>query len=590
MPFFPLAVLLPLVLSLSACSVLPKSNDQDVVQDEEHRLYYNNPKLPREPSTLKARPFPADTLYALLLAEIAGQRQQYDVALHEYLQQAEQTQDSAVAERALRIAQFVGDKKQALQALNLWLEQNPDTPIAHQAAAVLYLETDNIDQALVHLKKVQQLSGQSQYDYLAANAGELSRAQQQQLLDAFLAMQKTDAKNGSLLLAIALMYQHLKDYPNALTQIDNVLSLHPYLLSAGLQKARILVLLGQHQNALLWLAELHKHHPNHKGIQVLNARILLELNRMDDALAAFRELNQQFPEDTSILLSLALLNQETGHIEAARDAFYQLLANGEHTNEAHFYLGRIADDEGDSTAAINHFSQVGAGREFIPAQLRAATLIQQTLGLQATADFFVQQRETYPQFQADLVRIEVEILNEAQRYKAALELLGHALEQEPDNLELLYSRAMTAERAGKLKLMEQDLRTILRHHPDNVDALNALGYTLADRTERWSEALPLIQRAFDLAPNNPAIIDSLGWLYFRMGETEKARPLLEDAFKQIPDHEIAAHLGELLWVTGDKFRAIDIWQQGLKQRPNSSVIHNTLKRLQINLDEFNPAP
>lgn len=586
-----LCCLLVTSLGLSACATSPSTQGaNDVEFDNTASLYYNRPELNETKAPVQYRPIPADTLYALLLAEIAGQRQLYDLALQEYLTQAQKTKDPAITERALRIAQFTGNKEKALQALDLWLNENPSAPLAHQAAAGLQLELGNVHAALAHLQQVQALTGQSQYDYLAASAGELSPAQKQQLLQELEVLSQANPDNNSLLFAVALMQQHLKNYELALDKIEQVLDNNAKLLSAQLQKARLLVLLKRHDQALSWLEDLRTEHPENKSVQVLYARILLELNRLEPAREAFVRLNQNFPEDPAILLSLALINDETGNKTEARSNFYQLLASRTHNNEAHFYLGRLADEEGNSADAILHFSQVGAGREYIPAQLRAAYLINQEHDLAATRDYLAQQREAFPAYEQALIRIEVEFLNEHKDYKTSLTLLNAALKKDPQNPELLYSRAMTAERANKLKIMEQDLRDILTKHPDNVDALNALGYTLADRTERWSEALPFIRRAFELAPNNPAVIDSLGWVYFRLGDLDRARPLLEEAFRLVQDHEIAAHLGELLWITGSKFQAAEVWRKGLKQTPQSEVILKTLQRLHVNLDEYNPAP
>ena len=160
-------------------------------------------------------------------------------------------------------------------------------------------------------------------------------------------------------------------------------------------------------------------------------------------------------------------------------------------------------------------------------------------------------------------------------------LISQALSVAPEDINLLYTRAMLAERLGDLNKLEQDLRTVIRLRPDHAEALNALGYTLADRTDRWAEALPLIERALELTPENPAVIDSLGWIYFRMGNIERARPLLKKAFEMMKDHEIAAHYGELLWLSGDQNEARDIWLQGLEQTPDSEIILRTLQRLDI---------
>ena len=527
------------------------------------------------------RPIPAATLYSLLVAEMAGQRQRFDISLYNYMDQARTTRDPAIAERAARIAQYVGSDTHAIEAVAIWLEEEPENPAAHQAAAQLLMEQGQFSQALEHLEILQDLAGISQFDYLAANAGQLPEEQQQALLAKFQLLSNKYPENASVWYARGIMEQHLRLYPEALLHIDEALKRNPAYLSAALQKARILVLLQRSDDAIDWLEDIHEDYPEHKGIQVLHARILLEQRKMDSARDAFAKLHKNFPEDSAILLSLALLEEELGQREQAREHLYQLLANQSHTDEAHFYLGKIAQEEEDYDTAIEQYAQVSSGREFLAAHLKASYLLNDTQGIDAARSYLNDLRGDFPQHSSELVRIEVDLLSAAGQAEDAMVLISQALSVAPEDINLLYTRAMLAERLGDLNKLEQDLRTVIRLRPDHAEALNALGYTLADRTDRWAEALPLIERALELTPENPAVIDSLGWIYFRMGNIERARPLLKKAFEMMKDHEIAAHYGELLWLSGDQNEARDIWLQGLEQTPDSEIILRTLQRLDI---------
>ncbi len=527
------------------------------------------------------RPIPAATLYSLLVAEMAGQRQRFDISLYNYMDQARTTRDPAIAERAARIAQYVGSDTHAIEAVAIWLEEEPENPAAHQAAAQLLMEQGQFSQALEHLEILQDLAGISQFDYLAANAGQLPEEQQQALLAKFQLLSNKYPENASVWYARGIMEQHLRLYPEALLHIDEALKRNPAYLSAALQKARILVLLQRSDDAIDWLEDIHEDYPEHKGIQVLHARILLEQRKMDSARDAFAKLHKNFPEDSAILLSLALLEEELGQREQAREHLYQLLANQSHTDEAHFYLGKIAQEEEDYDTAIEQYAQVSSGREFLAAHLKASYLLNDTQGIDAARSYLNDLRGDFPQHSSELVRIEVDLLSAAGQPEDAMVLISQALSVAPEDINLLYTRAMLAERLGDLNKLEQDLRTVIRLRPDHAEALNALGYTLADRTDRWAEALPLIERALELTPENPAVIDSLGWIYFRMGNIERARPLLKKAFDMMKDHEIAAHYGELLWLSGDQNEARDIWLQGLEQTPESEIILRTLQRLDI---------
>ncbi|MAD46973.1 MAG: hypothetical protein CMI02_11970 [Oceanospirillaceae bacterium] len=589
---------------LSGCSALrPAADDQPTAttaqaSHTENSVSAEQPETQSRPAvetedsatdearTSRYRPMPAATLYSLLVAEMAGQRQRFDISLYNYMDQARKTRDPDIAARATRIAQYVGSSSLSMEALGIWLDSDPHNPAAHQAAAQLYMEQGRFSAALEHLATLQELAGISQFDYLAANSGHLPQDKQRQLAQELADLQQRYPEDASLWYARAIMAQQLNQLPDAVSLIDRALDINPDYLSAGLQKARILALMEDYDAALDWLAELHEAHPEHKGVQVLSARIWLDKQDMKRALSEFTRLHENYPEDSAILLSLALLEHELGETLLASGHFDQLLARQSHTNEAHFYLGQIAETDGHMQTAIEHYAQVGAGREFLPAQLRAAWLVNDLQGVDAAREYLDSRRAENPDMSTELVRIEAEILSTAGLKDDALQLLSTALSVSPDNVDLLYTRAMLAEQVDNLAMLEQDLRTIIRLQPDHAEALNALGYTLADRTERWSEALPLIRRAMELSPDNPAVIDSLGWIYFRMGDFAQAGPLLAKAFSLMPDHEIAAHYGELLWLTGEQDKALGIWAAGLEQTPGSRIILRTLERLKISTDQL----
>lgn len=565
---------LALLFLLAGCSSL-------ATQQNNPELAANEPAGKPQEVSSKPKPIPVETLYGLLTAEIAGQRQRYDVALVHYMRQAKATKDPIIAERAARIAQFLGQKKYILQTLNLWMEAAPNNPQVYLIAAQVFMDYGDYEQALANLMHLQDLTQQSQYDFLAANAGHLERTAQQALLEQFTQMRQQTPQDASLWLACGLMQQHLGNFPQALSDINHSLKLAPKSLTANLQKARLLTLLGQPAQSIKLLNKLQRAHPEHKGVQVLKARIYLDQKKLPEAKQAFANIQQNFPLDPSIILSLALISEELGEKEDAREYFYQLLAIQEFTNEAHFYLGRMADNDQMHDYAIEQYGQVSSGSEFFPAKLRATVLTKEHYGLEAAQQFLQEQVQEYPQHRVNLLRIEAELLVENKQFQEAQGLLSEALEEKVDNIELLYSRAMVAERNGDLAQLETDLRRILELDPENINALNALGYTFADHHYNLTEALELVQKARELSPDNPAIADSLGWVYFRLGDLEQAEQLLHEAFSKIEDHEIAAHYGELLWLQGNKEQALEVWHKGYQSQPNSPLLEKTFKRLKI---------
>ncbi|SIS43437.1 Tetratricopeptide repeat-containing protein [Thalassolituus maritimus] len=546
-----------------------------------------NSKSPEEPATappekiVEYKAIPANTMYSLLVAEMAGQRQRYDVALFHYLDQARKTRDPNVAERALRIAQYIGAAGFAAEASEIWLEVEPDDPGAVQAAAQVALGRKDFDQSLDLYARFYEMTGVAQFDFYAAALLSNDEVIRSERLGALDALTPTYPESGNLVYGQALLLQSLGQDDAAIQRIDQALKLEPGLLPAAVQKARILARNQRVDEAIDWLDKLLDDHPDNKQIAVLRARMLLQLGDVREARNAFAAINRQYPNDDQIILSLALLEEELENYSEAKPLLRELLNSSDKQSEASYYLGRIAASENDPDLAISYYRQIGDSREFLPAQLAAAQLLNQEQGPDAATSYLQERSAEFPQYAGQLRRLETDILIKAGRQQEAFESVSIALEAEPGDTNLRYTRAMLAERLGNMELLESDLRQIIEQNPEHAEALNALGYSLANKTDRFEEAEPLIERAIALQPDNPAIIDSLGWLYFREGKLNEAGPLLLDAWNRMNDHEIAAHLGEWYWATGDKESAYDIWAKGLELEPESEVIHETLQRLGV---------
>jgi tetratricopeptide (TPR) repeat protein len=539
--------------------------------------------VPPAPESIPSKPFPASTMYSLLVAEVAGQRQQYNVALANYLDQARETQDSGIAQRATRIAQYVGAEQYALEAASIWVNNAPFDPQAHQAMAQQLMKTGDFQLALKHLESVMELAGTSQFEYLVMNAARLPDADKQLLLSQLEKLTNKYPKETQLWMAIGSLHVQLQNFDQALIALDKALELRRDHTPAALAKARVLHNQQRNEEALQLLEDLHDGEPGNKGIGVLRARILIDLKRIADARAAFQHLHQLFPDDISIQLSLGLLHFELLEYDFAIANLTPLTLTAQLKDEAFYYLGRIAEEQQDEARALRNFNQVSGGREYLPAQMKVVNILINTDSLSASRRHLDNQRALRPEYTTELVLIEAELLITEKQYNAAHDLLSSALEVEPDNIKLRYSRALLSEKLDDLELLESDLRHVLSLKPQNAEAMNALGYTLADRTNRLDEAKELIEQAIALAPDNPAIMDSLGWLHYRLGDLYKALELLEKAFASFPDHEVAAHLGEVLWKLERQDEAKEAWRKGLEQNPESEIIEGTLQRLDVQL-------
>jgi tetratricopeptide (TPR) repeat protein len=300
---------------------------------------------------------------------------------------------------------------------------------------------------------------------------------------------------------------------------------------------------------------------------------------MEDAKVQFSSLVQQYPDDDELRFSLALVCLEAKAWDEAAGYLEELIERGAHVDSAHLNLGRIHEERNDPQSALAEYAQVGPGPDFLSAQLRQADILMSNGSAAEASKRLAEARESQPDFAIQLYLIEAETLSNNNQIDRGWQVLNQALKQYPDDLNLLYTRSMMAEKRGDLAQMEKDLRAILKREPENAMALNALGYTLSDRTTRYAEAKELIEKAHSLNPEDPAVLDSLGWVNYRLGNLDEAERLLRQALERFPDHEVAAHLGEVLWAKGEQREARKVWGKALKEQPDSPILRSTLLRL-----------
>ena len=335
------------------------------------------------------------------------------------------------------------------------------------------------------------------------------------------------------------------------------------------------------QHAQQRLGEIVALFPKNQHARLQYARELASTN-LPAAAVQFEELLKQAPEDANIQLALALTYYQQAELDKAKENFLPLLNQKVQANIANYYLGQIANQQNEPLRAITYFTQVGPSKEFLPALARATDLMhkhqQQDQALQLLAGLQLNAEEQYQEGIALLLSDHYKnVGNKPQAERA----LNEGIKQFPRSLPLLYNRAMFYAGEYRVGAAEQDLQTILAIKPDHAEALNTLGYLLADSNLRLPEALGYVERALALEPENPAAIDSLGWVHYRLGNLNKAIGYLRQALQLFPNDEIAAHLGEVLWANGDKQAALDVWQQGLKLNPGSRYIHERLQRFQL---------
>jgi tetratricopeptide (TPR) repeat protein len=540
------------------------------------------PPVPEEESA-KAASISPEAMYKILVAEVALQRGHYDIAIKNYLELGKAQRDPRLLERAARIAVFAHDNAHALQAAKLWVELDPDNIEAREVVTAMYIRTGKYDEAQHQLEALLASTDKDNNENgFMLVAGLLARQQDKQAaLDIMQRLVDNRPNDPDALFALSELAVRARALDKAEQAIKRVVELQPDNADARVQEARILFMRGKSAEALKLLEDAVKKFPKETALRAAYARMLVDAKQMDKAYEQFKLVNKQSPDQADILLALGVVAIDLNKVDEGKKYFLLLnRLNRGYESESSYYLGRIAEEfSKDPDMAIKWYSKVEQGEQYFEAQLRIALLLAQKGDLERARD---QLSAITPRSPGQVLRIYLadgQILREAGRVEEAKQVFTAGLEELPDNTDLLYARAMAEDKLGQLDSMEKDLRQILSRDPDNVDALNSLGYTLADHTTHYDEALKYIQRALEQRPNSFFILDSMGWVQYRLGHYQEAASYLRRALDITPDSEVAAHLTEVLWVMGDKQGARAVWGKALKVAPGNKVLLDVMNRL-----------
>ncbi|BBE50588.1 Beta-barrel assembly-enhancing protease [Ferriphaselus amnicola] len=560
-------------LLLTACAQAPKREVEPPAPPVEKIVKEEpQPTLPNQDLT-------APMLYEFMLSELASQRGHNDLAAATSYDLAKKTRDPRLAKRAAQLTFGTGQMDKALEAFRLWQELEPDSPLAQRMFVTLLVSGGRLSEAQPHIA-----------DMLVKDKPNAGRTLMQ--LYPMLAPYPDKTMVLDLLRDLTQPYPELPEAHYLIAQAANAKSeralaldeirvarkLRPDWEAAVIFEA--LLLREQPSEAAAKLKEFLATHPDARDVRLNYARTLYEQKKWVESRIEFQKVLDNEPGNSELAFVVADISMRLGELDKAEAQLKQALEKGnKDENTLHFYLGQLNEAQQHDAEALGDYRAVKAGESLYPAQLRIAFLLNKSGKLDEAREQLHQIQPINNQQRVTVVLFEAQLLRDAQQYEATYQVLNKGLEKLPKHPDLLYETAMVADKLGKYAESEQLLRKLIQIKPDHAHAYNALGYSMLERNERIDEAVSLVEKALQIDPNDPAILDSAGWGYFRQGDLNKSLSFLRRAYAATPDPEVAGHLGEVLWMNGDKAEAEKIWDESLKANPGNAQLEATIKRV-----------
>ncbi|GBG03426.1 hypothetical protein AZSI13_27530 [Azospira sp. I13] len=577
MKILPLAVLLGAFAAnaaLAAEPVAPVAVKPRTVPAKAERTQ-SMPVLPLTAAELPA----GQVAYQVLLAEIGLRRGYGELALSVYAELAMRSRDPQVLARAVEVAGFTRRLDVAYELAQLWVETEPESTEARQTLVGVMVMLNRIDELQPHLVRLLE----QDKDNLADNLVRLNRmfVRQQDKAAVFRLIERVTAPYGQVAEAhYALAQAALAngDRAQALSSVRRAQELRPEWESPVLLEAQITASEAPAQVVSL-LERYLRRYPAAKDVRLHLARAYVGDKRYADASAEFRRLLRDFPNNVEVVYPVAILALQQNDLDTAEAQLKHLLElDFGDRGVVNYYLGQVMEARHQDRAAIDYYAQVGLGDSFVSARNRQAVLLTRE-GRLGDARLVLQQAAAiHPSQRVAFGQVEAQLLRDAKQFPAALELLEQLLKKHPGNPDLLYDSALVADRLDKVELVEERLRQVIAQQPDNAHAYNALGYTFAERNLRLEEARELVARALALSPGDAFIIDSMGWVLYRQGDLSGALSQLQKAYAIRQDPEIAAHLGEVLWVLGRQDEARRVLREAVRLNPDNEALAAAAKK------------
>ena len=557
-------------------TLAPDDDGDGATMEDRARAVLGNKPLS---GTLPANELNQDLLFKFLLSEIAAQRGDLQFAVQGYLDMARKTRDPRLAKRATEIAAYGRLQTQALEAARLWLELDKNNPQARQTLAALLVSSNKLSEAKPLLEALISADGNVASGFMQLNSMLAKHPDRNAVLSITKELAKGYPQLPEAHFAIAQAAFSAGKYDEATAEIKQALAIKPDWEAGALFNAQILQQRESNAKAIEYLQRFLDTYPKSREIRASYARLLINNKQLKEARAEYQLLLEDQPANADIVVTIGLLSLQMNEFATAETWLKRgLELKYRDPDSLRFYLGQACEEGKRFDEAMKYYAAVQGGDQFVPAQARYAFLLGRQNKLAEAREYLQNVRTSSDEQRALLIQAEAQLLREAKDYQQSYDLLNQALEKQPENVDLLYDSAMAAEKLDRIDVVEANLRKLIALKPDHAQAYNALGYTLADRTDRLKEAKGYIDKALKLLPDDPFILDSMGWVLYRLGDYKGALDYLQRAYGLRPDPEIAAHVGEVLWVRGQQQEAERVWRDASKDNPDNELLQATIKR------------
>jgi tetratricopeptide (TPR) repeat protein len=564
-------------LLLAACAHTPQQAEaEDQFEQPEPQTEASQEEAPQ---SLPSVELSSELLYEFLLSEIAAQRGNDTLAVEGSSDLAKKTLDPRLAMRAAHMALQFGQIDKAIEALRIWHDTDPSSLMARRMLSSVLLRDGRLDEA-----------GEEFAGLLKASNSDPAQTfvQIYQMLVAYpdkaaaLKLMRHLARPYPLVaeahFGIAQLAKASGEPELALDEAKQARTLRPDWDIAVSLEAELLQK-NAPQKGLDVLRDYLASHPKAREIRLQYARALLDQKQYKPARDEFQRMADENPDNPDFAYAIALISLQLNDLNKAEIQLKQLLSKGKKDPDTvQYYLGQLSEAKKKEEEAIAYYREVKDGEYLFPAQIRIAYLLSKRGLLSEARQLLQQVRTTDDQQRAQAAMVEAQLLRDANQFDEAYKVLNQALEKQPDHVDLLYETAMMADKINKPDVFEQLMRKLIKIKPDHAQAYNALGYGLLERNERIPEAMQLVEKALQLAPDDAAIMDSVGWGYYRSGKLDESVKMLRRAYAGNANPEIAAHLGEVLWMRGEKTEAKKIWQESLKENTGNEQLLDVIKK------------